>query len=189
MSTFEFVGVLLSIVIGFALTQVLQGLRCVLLARSRVRLHGPTFAWAGILLVAAIQMWWSLFALRGYEAWSLAPFFVLMLQTIGMYMAAALVFPDIPSGERVDLAMHYHANRGWFFGVLIATLAASLAKDLLLRGSLPPAANLAFHVSMIAACAAGAFVAAAWFHRALAAVVAVLVIVYAVVLFGRLPGA
>lgn len=188
MSTFEFVGVLLSIVIGFALTQILQGLRGIVLARSRVRFHGPTLAWAGILVVAAIQMWWSLFALRTYEAWSLAPFFVLMLQTIGMYMAAALVLPDTPADADVDLEAHYHSNRGWLFGVLIATLVASLGKDLLLRGALPPPPNLAFHVSMVAACGAGMLIRAAWFHRVLAAGVAVLVVAYAVVLFGRLPG-
>lgn len=188
MSTFEFLGVLLSIVIGLAITQVLQGVRGVLLARARTRMYVPSLAWGGILLVAAVQMWWSLFALKAYDAWSFAPFFVLILQTVGIYMAAALVFPDFPDGATIDLRSHYDQNRGWFFGVLVGTLGASLGKDLLLSGTLPPLANLAFHLSMAVLCVAGAVIRAAWFHWALAGTVAVLVVAYVAVLFGHLPG-
>lgn len=51
-----------------------------------------------------------------------------------------------------DLRAHYHAHRGWFFGVLVATLLASLAKDLVLEGRLPPTANLAFYLVVTALC-------------------------------------
>ena len=86
---------------------MLQGVRGLLLARGRVRLFAPTIIWCVLILVFATQSWWASFGLAGVQNWTFAGFGMVLVQTTLLYMLAALVLPDFPSGEPVDLREHY----------------------------------------------------------------------------------
>jgi len=47
MDAFSYLSVLLSIVLGLALTQILQGYRAILLAKGRVRHSATVLIWSG----------------------------------------------------------------------------------------------------------------------------------------------
>lgn len=107
MDTFSYLSVLLSIILGLAITQVLQGFRALLLARSRVRLFAPSLIWAGLVLLMATQSWWASFGLADHDRGTFAEFAVVLLQLVLLYMVAGLVLPDLPPGEPIDLQAHY----------------------------------------------------------------------------------
>ena len=69
MDAFSYLSVLLSIILGLAIAQVLQGYRAVLLARGRVRLSAPVLIWSGLILLFATQAWWASFGLRQRTDW------------------------------------------------------------------------------------------------------------------------
>ena len=46
MDSFTYISVLLSIVLGLAITQVLLGYRGLILTRAKVKLYTPTLIWA-----------------------------------------------------------------------------------------------------------------------------------------------
>jgi hypothetical protein len=94
METFDYLSVLLSIILGLAITQVLLGFRGLILARVRVKIYLPTLIRAGLALLIAIQAWWDSFGLRTRGTWNFLAFFV-VLQTISVYMATAVVLPDM----------------------------------------------------------------------------------------------
>jgi hypothetical protein len=150
MDAFSYLSVLLSIIIGLAITQVLQGYRALLLARHRVRPFAPTIIWSGLILVLATQSWWSSFGLNGYRNWTFGVFGVILFQTVLLYMMAALVLPDAGLGEVIDLRAHYEAHSGVFFGILLAMLATSLLKDALLQGWRIDPLDLGAHAVFIA---------------------------------------
>ena len=145
MDAFSYLSVLLSIILGLAITQILQGYRGVLLARGRVRLYAPTLIWSGLLLVMAAQAWWSSFGLSHHSGWTFVQFSVVLLQMTLLYMMAGLVLPDTLHGEPVDLRAHYYREQRPFYGLFLAMLAVSIGKDWIIDGRLPSAANLAFH--------------------------------------------
>ena len=64
MDSFNYLSVLLSIILGLAITQVLQGLRGLILTRAKVKLYIPTLIWVGLTLLIAIQGWWASFGMR-----------------------------------------------------------------------------------------------------------------------------
>jgi hypothetical protein len=135
--SFTYLSVLLSIVLGLAIMQVLQGFRGIILNRESVKLYFPTLVWAGLSLLISVQSWWASFGMRGHANWTFAAFLVIVMHAISGYMVAALVFPDITGNAMVDLRDHYFAHRGWFFGALLASTVLSVAKDLALDGHLP----------------------------------------------------
>jgi hypothetical protein len=178
--------VLLSIILGLAITQILLGCRALLLARERVRFGAPTLIWCVVLLVLFAQGWWSMFGLRDHATWTFGEFAVILLQVILQYLLAAIVLPEVPATGEVDLPRHYAKQQRWFFAIAILVAATSLGKDFVFDGHLPDAANLGFHLAFITACVAAALIRARWFALLNAAVVATGIGAYIVVLFAQL---
>ncbi len=186
MDEFSYLSVLLSIIIGLAVTQILQGFRARMLSHGRVRRYWPGQAWAAILLVVCTQTWWAMFDLRNRHEWQFDDFMVLLAQTILIYLLAGLVFPDFPDEKAIDLRAHYFEQRQRFFTLLLMSVLVSLARDLVLNHALPDPANLAFHGAYSAIAIAGLVSAREWLHKALALVTAAAVLLYVGLLFARL---
>lgn len=186
MEAFSYLSVLLSIILGLAVAQVLQGYRGLLLSRRRITLHAPPLIWSLLTLVMAVQFWWSSFGLAGERDWTFAAFAVVLLQTVLLYMVAGVVLPDIPPDEPLDLSEHYFREKRAFFGLLLAMLAVSVGKEWALEGRWREVLNLAFHGVFAALATAGYFVKSRRFHEVLAPVAGVLLTVYIGILFARL---
>jgi hypothetical protein len=132
--TFNYLSVLLSIVLGLAIAQVLQGLRGLILARVKVKLYLPTVIWTGLALLIAIQAWWASFGLHTRANWTFLAFMIIVLQVISVYMVAALVLPDVTGCAVVDLRDHYFAHRSWFFGARSGALSSAQPRKSLSEG-------------------------------------------------------
>jgi hypothetical protein len=141
---FSYLSVLLSIIVGLAITQILQGYRGLLLARGRVRFYAPTLIWSAMLLVISAQVWWASFGLTNKRDWTFLQFSTVLLQVVLLYMMAGLVLPDVPAEAPVDLRDHYYRERRPFYGTFLLMLAVSISKDWVLGGRLPAPENLAF---------------------------------------------
>ncbi|MBA3896589.1 MAG: hypothetical protein H0X36_05545 [Sphingomonadaceae bacterium] len=183
---FSYLSVLLSIIVGLAITQVLQGYRALILARDRVKLAAVPLIWSVLLLFFAVQGWWASFGLRDQAEWSFAGFTVLLTQMILLYMMAAVVLPDVPDEIGIDLATHHDRHRRAFFGFLIALLGVSIAKDVVLSGHLPSPGNLAFHGVLASTALAGILVGGARAQLLIALFAAVGFTIYVAILFARI---
>src|ERR1051325_1254083 len=150
MDEFGYLSVLIAIILGLAITQILLGYRGLLHARARVKVYWPSFVASVVVLIIAVQSWWAMYGLRAHTDWTFLQFAVVLLQSIGVYMLAALVLPDFVGEGRIDLRKTYFEQSRWFFGTIVAVLVVSRSKDLVISGSLPNAPNLAFHLFMMA---------------------------------------
>jgi hypothetical protein len=186
MDAFSFLSVLLSIILGLAITQVLQGLGRLMTARARVAFYWPPIVIALALLVTFVQSWWAMFGLRTRSAWTFLAFFVVILQTIFSYLQAALVLPEFPIESTVDMRANYFSHSRWLFLMLIGGLVTSLVKDVILDGRLPVPLNVGFHLSWIALSAVAAVTQRDWVHKIVAMVIASSIASYVVLLFARL---
>jgi hypothetical protein len=184
---FSYLSVLLSIIIGLAMTQILLGYRGLLLARARVTFYAPTIIWSGLLLIMAAQNWWASFGYtRHREEWTFLAFGVVLLQTVLLYMMAGLVLPDMPPGQPIDLKDHYYRERRVFFGLFLAMLAVSVSKDWAVDGSLPSIPNLVFHGVFAALSVTGLLVKRPRFHEIVTPLLALIAAGYIALLFARL---
>lgn len=187
MDAFSYLSVLLSIVLGLAITQILQGFRSLMLARTRLRSYWPCVTWAIILLVIDVQAWWAMYDLNAYPHWSFFGFAVVLAETVPLYLLAGLVFPDVVPGETVDLRRHYFDNHRWFFTMAALLLVISIAKSLVLYGTFPKPLDLGFHLTFIVTSVIAAVTVNETYHKFAAPFTALLVLAYIAVLFTRLP--
>ncbi len=152
MDAFGYLSVLLSIILGLAVAQVLQGYRALLLARGKIHADPVPLIWSGLVLLFVAQAWWASFGLNARSDWDFPDFAVILIQMGLLYMVSALILPDVPADEPVDLARHFDRHRKAFFAFLIAMLGSSIGKEVLLEHRLPLPLNFAFH-SMLGAIA------------------------------------
>jgi hypothetical protein len=185
LDSFNYLSVLLSIVIGLAITQVLQGLRVLMLSRETARLYAPSLVWTAMVLLIATQMWWSSFGLRDHREWTFALYALILLQVGLFYLASGLVLPDLRP-DNIDLQADYFRNRRWFFGLLAGAAVVSILKDVALEGRLPDTSNLIFHIILIGSCVGAIVSPNRRYHAVLAPASLVLFVGYIALLFARL---
>jgi len=183
---FSYLSVLLSVVIGLAVMQILQGFRARMLSHATIRRYWPVEVWAMILLLVSTQTWWAMFGLRSRHDWTFDQFAVVLAQTILLYMLCGLVFPDMPRDVNIDLREHYFAQRRRIFGFGVISAVVSILRDVSINHALPDPTNLAFHGVFIACATAGFLIAREWFHKLLCLIFAAIYLSYVVLLFKQL---
>lgn len=186
MDEFSYLSVLIAVILGLAITQILQGFRALGHARGHLVLYWPSLVWAGLVALIAVQSWWAMFGLRTQQHWSFLAFVVVLLENSCIYMLAALVLPDIPEERHVDLRETYFRQSRWFYGFMAAALVFSLLKDLVLAHSLPQGINFGFHLFAITGAIVMAVTRHEPFHKAYTLFSVFLFITYIVTLFGYL---
>ncbi len=136
MSRFEYLSVLVSIVIGLGLTELTISWGRSIQNRERVRfdwLHG---FWSAFTLFMMVQLWWGFWNYRTVTSWSMFALVCIVAQTIVLVLCAIVLAPRLTvSGDTVNLRLLFVQNRRPFF-LLGATYVALLALvDWLILGS------------------------------------------------------
>jgi hypothetical protein len=110
MSAFEYVTVLISIILGLGITQILTGIADLIHQSNRVKVYWPHVLWVFIVLVLHVQEWWVTFELKDFQPWRLPTFLFVMLYPIILFVLARLLFPFGIQEGRVDLKVFYYDN-------------------------------------------------------------------------------
>jgi hypothetical protein len=184
--SFNYLSVLISIILGLAIAQILQGVRGLVLTRSKVKRYTPTVIWTGVALLIAIQGWWASFSMHQQANWNFLALLTIVLQATSVYMVAALVLPDAKGDNTVDLREHYFAHRHWFFGALLGSIVFSLLKEFVLYGRLPHPLDLGFQLAFGFIAIMAMLQQREWLHKLLAPASAVLLFLYIGLIFRNL---
>jgi hypothetical protein len=187
MDAYSYLSVLLSIVLGLAITQLLSGFAAMVRARGRMTMYWPVPVQMAAVFLISVQTWWALFALHARERWTFASFLVVLMQPVMLYLMAAFITPDLSGDARVDLRESYFRESRWFFGAAVIAVAISLLKTLVLIGRLPERADLIGHLVFIAGGLAGLFSRNEIVHKALAPLTLLFYSAYIALLFVSLP--
>ena len=124
MTDFEFLSVLVSIVVGLALTRLLGGVGRAYQHRNEYALDGVHLAWSLTVFFVIVLNWWVFLLWRDFEPWTFATFFLVILWTTTMYMMAVALYPE--SGQESGARERFASNRTW----LLTTFLAFLVLDI-----------------------------------------------------------
>ncbi|MBC9031330.1 hypothetical protein IAG41_02900 [Sphingomonas sp. JC676] len=125
MGMFEYVVVLTGVVIGLALTHLMQGVARIIEQPDRVRVWWVHLGWVGYMFVNAVFWWWWEFRLRLIVSWSFQLYAFVLGYAFLVYLICAVLFPSDVAAFR-GYKEYFIARRRWFFGMLIAWLAIDL---------------------------------------------------------------
>ncbi|MFZ5970624.1 MAG: hypothetical protein ACOYXA_03435 [Bacteroidota bacterium] len=137
MSPFEYVSVLISIVLGLGITQIVTGVADLIQHNSRTKIFWPHLLWAFLVFFLHLQEWWLLFDLRHDTVWRLPVFLFTLLYPINLFILARLLFPSDWSLVAIDLRAYYFANyRKFFFLICLLSVLSIIDNTFILQRAL-----------------------------------------------------
>lgn len=134
MSAFEYLSVLISIILALGMTRVLAGVGEMLQARSRRRIYWVHAVWIVNLFLYLVVAWWIFYRWRNQQPWTFLLFLFVLISPTILYLASLLLFPrEGDVDESIDYKTHYYANHRAFF-ILFGLFTPVDIVDSLLKG-------------------------------------------------------
>src|SRR6185295_423882 len=118
MQMFEYVIVLISIVIGLALTHLMQGVAGLIQHPARTRVWWVHLVWVAYMFLSIVFWWWWEFQLQHIKAWTFPIYLFVIFYAFYLYLICAILFPRDLEGYD-GYKDYFLARRMWFFGLLI----------------------------------------------------------------------
>lgn len=186
MDTFSYLSVLFSVILGLALTEILQGFRRLIVARHKVIMYPPLLIWMGLVLLVVVQDWWAMFGLREVQNWTFLEYGAVLLLVTLLYLVAGLSVPEPEDNGQIDMEKTYFSHARWFFGLFCAAIVASLLKGYAFDPRLTLDGNFWFHMVFLVTSALASALKSRWYHGVLAPFMAVSFAAYIGLFFTRL---
>ncbi len=133
MTPFEYVSVLISIILGLGISQLVTGVTDLIHRWERVKFYWPHMLWIGFIFFLHIQDWWILYDLKNLSTWKLHTFLFTVLYPINLFILARLLFPFGSEGEDTDLKTFYFKNFRRIFVWAIISVGLSIIDNVLLN--------------------------------------------------------
>lgn len=106
MDAYSHLRVLVSLILGLAITRVLSGLSRRLQDPGKTERMHAQIVWSLALLLGAVHFWWWEFALRLIEGWHFGVYLFVLSYASLFFLMATLLYPD---------HLQHHAEREEFF--------------------------------------------------------------------------
>jgi len=123
MSLFEFLMVLLSIIIGLGLAEILRGIARHIRNRESASGYWVHAVVVCLVFVALLQQWWEIWGLQNYSGWSFLGLLMMLTGPIGLFLISYLLFPHPVKGANYREYYYGPMRPVWWIAVLTVTLA------------------------------------------------------------------
>ena len=138
MNHFEYVMVLISIIIGLGIAHILLGLGGIvdrLTGRGdRLRLGVAHGAWLAHTFLWLVLFWWWQFRLEViWEEWTIGFYFFLVMYAVVLFLIAVILVPRTWDGV-TDLGDFFLRRRAWFYSVWLLGLLLDILDSWLKGG-------------------------------------------------------
>ncbi len=134
MTPFEYLSVLVSIVLALGITHLLSGLSSILRSEGKVRLCPIQLSWSLLVLVLQLSVWWRYWDFRDQASWGLFQFMSLLVLPALSYLVARIIMPDVIRDNTYDMRAHFDQVHQEFFWVFFGAILFSILFRPLLFG-------------------------------------------------------
>ncbi len=122
---FEYVSILISIILGLGITQLLSAFSELLYNLKRVKFYWPHTCWVVFILFLHVQDWFITYKLKGWPVWHLPELLLLLTYPIALFMVAKVLLPTNSQEEQWDMrAFYFSQHRNIFFIMVIAIVSS-----------------------------------------------------------------
>ena len=131
MSSFEFLSVLISVVVGLGIANILNGVGRLIHRSGEVKVSATFVAWALFLFLYMIVYWWTIvFGWRDWQNWNLLIFIFVLTYGVLLFLLSVILIPhDMP--DDWDPHADFIRMRRWFFGVFIVLVVVEFTDSAL----------------------------------------------------------
>jgi hypothetical protein len=151
MSSFEFISILMSIVVGLGVTNLLSGVGRAFYRRKQVPMDEVHLVLTTSTLLVLALNWWVTFKWNTTTVWSFDTFLVLIAWTIALYMLTTFLYPPDLSEEE-ERGNRFDRNRSGYYSAFIVFCAMDITQTAMRGGLFQPIWYLPFvaHYAVLA---------------------------------------
>lgn len=141
MSSFEFLSVLISVVVGLAIANMLNGIGRLIYRFKELKMSVSFVAWTVFLFLYLVIYWWTIvFGWQEWQNWNLLLFLFVLIYGVVLFLLSVVLFPaELPGSW--DPGEHLIEMRRWFFSIFAVLIVVEVMdtwlKDHLVQFSLP----------------------------------------------------
>ncbi|MDH3427475.1 MAG: hypothetical protein OEM23_03485, partial [Gemmatimonadota bacterium] len=116
MSSFEYLGILVSVVLGLALARLTSNVSRSIKRKADYQPYWVQWVWTFNVWLLLLGVWWGMVSWDFLDGWTFFLFLFIMLYATLLFMLADALYPyDMVPGT--DLKAHFFEHRRWFFGL------------------------------------------------------------------------
>lgn len=123
MGLFEFLMVLVSIIIGLGIAEILTGVARSIRCRASVTGYWVHSVVVTAIFFALLQQWWEIWDLRVATEWTFHGLLMLLSGPVGLFLIAHLLFPEPMPGANLREYYYGVMRPVWWLGALTVVLA------------------------------------------------------------------
>jgi len=127
LSSFEFVTVLVAVIIGLGISHLLLGLGRAIHDRKTISIWWVQILWTVAVFQYLSLFWWNLYYTNSGSSWTqLEYLFLLTHATLPFFAAVLLYRPGGGGAGTEDMKTTFETNRKWFLGVWVLITIADV---------------------------------------------------------------
>jgi hypothetical protein len=182
---FEYVVVLTSIVLGLAVTHLMQGVATLIQHPGRHRVWWVHLGWVVFWLFTSVFWWWWEFRLQTITTWTFQLYLFVIAYAFLLYLISAVLFPKDLEGYE-GFKDYFLSRRRWFYGLMLVDLAMDLVdtyakgRDYFVEQGAP---YLGVQAVLVTVCVAGFATRRSWVHETIILIALAIQIVRAVAMY------
>jgi len=143
MTEFEYLAVLVSIILGLGITHLLAGVGRTIHRRAELDVDSLHSLWTATTFLMLVLNWWVFFQSRTFTNWSFGVFLVVILWAVLFYLMTVVLYPpDLAEAE--DYGGVFERDRQWFLGLFVASSLSDIGLTALRGDLLDPPQYLPF---------------------------------------------
>lgn len=126
LSSFEFLSVFISVVVGLGVAHLLIGIGRLIHSSADARLSIAHLLWTAFVFLFMVVYWWTVvFGYKEWQSWNIVLFLFVLMYGVFLFLLAVVLYPpDLP--KPWDMQAHFIATRRWFFGIFILLVLTEL---------------------------------------------------------------
>lgn len=126
MALFDYVMLLISVVLSLGLARLLETHARMLKRGTAVRWSATYLAWFGIMGAMHVDLWATLWAVHTNTHWQWTTILAFFFQAVALFYGAVLLAPDANDGETLDLwQFHIDNRRRYLPAIIVYTVLGS----------------------------------------------------------------
>ncbi len=132
MSKFEFIMMFVSVVVAFAMAELLMGWGRIIRYKHRVRRPWMLAGWSIWLLIIMTYHYLGFWEYQAHDFVMVGPMVLFLSAPIMLVLLTFVLTPEIRYYRNLDLQDHYFQTKNWFFVMVLLFLLLARASDPLL---------------------------------------------------------
>jgi len=125
LSSFEFVTVLVAVIVGLGISHLLLGLGRAIHDRKTVSIWWVQVLWTVAVFQYLSLFWWNLYYTNTGSSWTQLEYLFLLTHAALPFFAAVLLYRP-GAGGAVDMKATFETNRKWLLGVWALNMIADV---------------------------------------------------------------